>query len=96
MSDRIEHSREEWHRINAERRKVEAESYAKRKAREEVPDSAETKWIVRNLYGIHPDDEPTVVPVRSAELPPRGIMTRGARGNRVFWGGRQRKTLASW
>jgi hypothetical protein len=39
MSNRIEHSREEWDRINAERRKAEDEAYAKRKAKGEVPGS---------------------------------------------------------
>jgi hypothetical protein len=59
MSDRIEHSREEWDHIDAERRKAEDEAYAKRKAQEGLV-SVPAKFITRNEFGFLPEDEPAV------------------------------------
>jgi hypothetical protein len=46
MSDHIEHSREEWDRINAERCKSEDGAYAKRKAQGEVASSQTSSELV--------------------------------------------------
>jgi hypothetical protein len=56
LSPKKLHSKEEWARIEAERRKAEDEAWLKRKAQGEVT----SKFVVRNQYGIHPDEESLV------------------------------------
>jgi hypothetical protein len=54
-TDRIQHSKEEWDRIEAEN-KAEDEAFAKRRAQREIV-AAGSGYIFRDLYGIHPDEQ---------------------------------------
>ena len=55
-TERIQHSKEEWEQIEAERRKAEDEAFAKRKAQGEIV-SASPRYVVCDSFGIHPDDQ---------------------------------------
>jgi hypothetical protein len=52
----IQHLREEWDKIEAERRNDEDEASARRKEREEIV-PAGPLYVVRDSFGIHPDEQ---------------------------------------
>src|SRR5215469_4298674 len=87
MSDRIKHSREEWDRINAERRKAEDEAYAKRKAQGEVASSQTSSELVlpdldeiRSSQPITPKEiQKVLIWHRELHEPMRMILSRAIR-----------------